>query len=173
MSKKKKILIKKEQMVSISNNISGEMENAKVTVIVARDMLKYKGEPFTLLFQASTRIISRLIKPVTAKLLIHLCAIVDYNNFIPQGKKEMANELGYSIRQLERALSELEEMKVILKSKHPQDNRISMYHINPYQSWKGATKERCKKISEYNKDQLQFPFPKEKASIKPNIEFLN
>lgn len=168
----RKAIIKKEQMVSISNNITGEIENAKVTVVVARDVPKFKGEPFTLLFQASTRAISRDIKPATAKLLIHLCAIVDYNNIIPQGVHEMARELGYSERQVIRAIGELVEMKVILKSKHPQDNRVTLYHINPYQSWKGATKERAKKIAEYDKNQLQL-FAPEKKAIQPNPNFLN
>lgn len=151
---KQEIKVKKEQMVAIKNSITGELEQAKVTVIVQKDKPKFKGEPFTLLFQASTRAISRDIKPVTAKLLIHLCAIVEYNNLIPQGKKEMAEELGYSIRQVERALNELESMKVIIRSKHPQDNRLSMYHINPYQSWKGAAKERGKHIAQYDPNQL-------------------
>jgi DNA-binding MarR family transcriptional regulator len=169
---KKKIFIKREQMVAISNNITGEMDNAKVTVVVSRDVPKFKGEPFTLLFQASTRAISRDIKPATAKLLIHLCAIVEYGNLIPQGKKEMADELGYSVRQVERALNELEDMKVIIKSKHPQDSRMSMYHINPYQSWKGATKERAKKIAEYDKNQLQLFTEEPKAKLPPNTNFL-
>jgi DNA-binding MarR family transcriptional regulator len=168
---KKNIFIKKEQMVSISNNITGEMDNAKVTVVVSRDVPKFKGEAFTLLFQASTRAISRAIKPATAKLLIHLCAIVEYNNIIPQGVDEMASELGYSQRQVLRALSELTDMNVVIKSKHPQDNRITQYHINPYQSWKGATKERAKKISEYDKNQLSLFTETTKKQLPPNTEF--
>lgn len=168
---KKKIVLRKDEMVMISDNISGLMQSAKVSVIVAPDKPKYKGEPFTLLFQASTRAISRNIKPVTAKMLIHLCAIVDYQNFIPQGKKEMALELGYSIRQVERALLELEDMKVILKSKHPQDSRMISYHINPYQSWKGNPTERNKKIAEYNPNQLEMFNEVKKTILLPNKDF--
>jgi len=167
----KKILLKKEEMVVITDRITGVMQGAKVSVIVSKDSPKYKNEPFTLLFQASTRAISRNIKPVTAKMLIHLCAIVDYENFIPQGKKEMAIELGYSIRQVERALGELEEMKVIIKSKHPQDARSVSYHLNPYQSWKGKPMERAKKIAAYDKNQLDM-FPEITKGIQPNTQFI-
>jgi len=168
----KKEIITKSEMIAITNSITGEMETAKVTINVSRDRPKFKNEPFTLLFQASTKIISRNITPVTAKMLIHLCSIVDYNNYIPQGKKEMANELGYSIRQVERALKELVEMKVLLKSEHPQDARMVMFHINPLQSWKGNVKERTKKISEYNPNQLEmFPEGKKLIGITPNEAF--
>jgi len=169
----KKTLLKKEEMVVITDRITGVMQGAKVSVIVSKDSPKYKNEPFTLLFQASTRAISRNIKPVTAKMLIHLCAIVDYENFIPQGKREMATELNYSVRQVERALNELEEMKVVIKSKHPQDNRSSIYHLNPYQSWKGKPMERAKKIATYDTNQLDmFPESNQKK-IQPNTQFLD
>jgi hypothetical protein len=64
-------------------------------------------------------------------------------------------------------------MKVLLKSKHPQDNRISQYHINPHQSWKGATKDRAKKIAEYNKNQLSLFSEETKKQLQPNNDFLN
>jgi|LauGreDrversion4_2_1035121.scaffolds.fasta_scaffold123636_4 DNA-binding MarR family transcriptional regulator len=170
---KKKILIKKEQMVAISNNITGEMDNAKVTVVVSRDTPKFKGEAFTLLFQASTRIITTNITPSTAKMLLYICSIVDYSNIIPKNIPDMAQELKYSQRQVLRALGELVDMKVLLKSKHPQDNRISQYHINPHQSWKGATKDRAKKIAEYNKNQLSLFSEETKKQLQPNNDFLN
>jgi DNA-binding MarR family transcriptional regulator len=170
----KKTLITKSQMAVIRNAVTQEMESVKMTMIVARDKPKYINEPFTLLFQASTRVISRNIKPVTAKMLIYLCSIVEYNNIIPKGKKEMALELGYSLRQVERALNELELMKVIIKSKHIEDNRITVYSINPYQSWKGDISERKKKITEHSPDQLQIPFvDNETKKIAPNADFLN
>jgi hypothetical protein len=174
---KLKPLITRSQMGVITNTITKEMESVKMTINVARDKPKYKNEPFTLLFQASTRAISRTIKPVTAKMLIHLCAIVEYNNFIPQGKKEMSKDLGYSLRQTERALLELEQMKVIIKTKHSEDSRLNVYHINPYQSWKGDMPNRIKKIASYNPNQLQIFGTKElegkKNTIIENTNFLN
>ena len=167
-NKSKKALISRSQMGVITNAITNEVESVKMTMIVSKDKPKYFNEPFTLLFQASTRAISRTIKPVTAKMLIHLCSIVEYNNLIPQGKKEMAKDLGYSLRQVERALSELEQMKVIIKSKHVEDSRMVVYQINPYQSWKGDIKDRKKRISEHNPDQLQMPFEIIQSNNKNN-----
>jgi|JI10StandDraft_1071094.scaffolds.fasta_scaffold375706_1 DNA-binding MarR family transcriptional regulator len=177
VAKKKKPLITRSQMGVITNAVTNEMESVKMTMIVSKDKAKYKNEPFTLLFQASTRAISRTIKPVTAKMLIHLCAIVEYNNFIPQGKKEMALELGYSLRQVERALIELEQMKVIIKSKHREDSRMVVYHINPYQSWKGDIADRKKRIAEHNPNQLKLPMfgidEKNQKQLPNNTDFLN
>ena len=56
------------------------------------------------------------IKPVTAKVLIYLCAVVDYGNVVNKGSDQIAKELGYSIRNIQRALLELEEMKIIIPS---------------------------------------------------------
>lgn len=158
-SKQQKPIITAKQVVAIQNGITGEMDNAVVTVTVKRDIPKYKGEPFTLLFQASSRAITRNIKPATAKLLLYLCSIVEYNNIIPQGTKEMARDLGYSVRQIERALNELISFNIVIKNKHPKDNRITLYYINPFQSWKGEKKDRSKKIEETNPNQLKLPFP--------------
>ena len=49
-----------------------------------------------------------------------------------------------------------------------------VYHINPYQSWKGDIKDRKKRIAEHNPNQLQiFGTEDKKSSIKENTEFLN
>jgi len=158
----------------IQNAITNEMESVKMTMIVAKDKPKYRNEPFTLLFQASTKAICRTIKPVTSKMLIYLCSIVEYDNFIPEGKKEMSLGLGYSIRQVERALSDLEQMRVVIKTKNREDSRMVVYHINPLQSWKGDIVNRKKRIASYtNPNQLQMFIEEPKSSITENRNFLN
>jgi transcription initiation factor IIE alpha subunit len=89
----------------------------------------------------------------------------------------MALELGYSLRQVERALIELEQMKVIIKSKHREDSRMVVYHINPYQSWKGDIADRKKRIAEHNPNQLKLPMfgidEKNQKQLPNNTDFLN
>lgn len=169
---KKKDFIKKEQMMAITNAITGEMEAAKVTMIVQRDVPKYKGEPFTMLFQAVTKAVARDIQPATAKLLLYLCSEVGYGNVVQKGVPQMAIELKYSERQIHRAMNELIEMKVVLKNPNPSDKRITMYSINALQSWKGTIGDRKKQLATYNPNQLDmFPSEKSLIGITPNENF--
>ena len=84
MSKKREI-ISKSEMVAIKNSITNEMESAKITMIVQRDKQKYKGEPFTMMFQAVSKAIAREITPATANLLLYLIPAVSYENLVNKG----------------------------------------------------------------------------------------
>lgn len=171
---KKKEVIKKSQMVAIHNAITDEMETAKVTMIVSKDKPKYK-EPFTILFQAGTFAMGREITPSASKLLLNLCGCVGYGNLIEKGVAELAEHMGYSRRQIERAFKELVKFNVVIASKHPQDKRMTQYHINALQSWKGSPKERKTRISkqrDVNPNQLDIfnEIPQIEA-IQPNKDF--
>lgn len=170
MSKRKNI-ITKSNMVTIQNAITGEMDTAKVTMIVARDVPKYKNEPFTILFQASTYILGRDITPVACKVLITICGCVDYGNKIGKTQQEIADHIKYSKRNVERAYEELRKANVLYKQTNPVDARMNDWYINAYQSWKGSIIDRKKRIQETNPAQLGlFPELPEKA-IKPNKDF--
>lgn len=155
-------------MIAIRNAITNEVETAKVTMIVARDLPKYK-EAFTIFFQASNMALIRQIQPITAKLLLYLISVVEYENKISKTPDELAEHLCYSRKQVERGLKQLVELNVIQKIKHPQDKRSYLMFINPYTTWKGRKKGRDKVISQ---NQLELPFmPKLKELITPNTDF--
>ena len=162
----KQPVISKQETMLISNAITGEMEaaNVKVNVYVERDVPKLKGEPFTMLFQKLGIVTAKKIRPVTAKLLLYLCASVDYGNVINKGPEQIAEELGYSRRNIERALKELEELKVIIKDKTAVDKRMNIIYLNPYQSWKGKVIDRRKQIASYT-DPAQLEMFPEKHSL--------
>lgn len=167
----KKELIRQDQMVAIQNAITGEMETAKVTMIVQKDVPKYKNEPFTIVFQASNYILGRDVSAAACKVLLTMCGCVVYGNKIGKTQQEIAEHLKYSKRQIYRAYEELEKANVIMKEKNPQDSRMNDWYINAYQSWKGTIKDRQKRIAKTNPNQLLlFEEPKTK-SIKPNKEF--
>jgi DNA-binding MarR family transcriptional regulator len=163
-----KQIIKKEEMVAIRNAITNEMETAKVTMIIAKDIPKYK-EAFTLFFQEMNKLAIKRMKPVSGKLLYYLHCIVEYENKISKTTEEMAEEIGYSKKQVERGMKELEQLNIIQKVKHPQDKRSYLMFLNPYTSWKGKKKGRDKRIQD-NPLQLSF-FEKPKELIKPNADF--
>lgn len=167
--------VQKSQMVGIVNSITNELEAAKVTVIVQKDTQRYK-QPFTVLFQAVNIATAKNIRPVTAKVLLYLCSIVSYGNVIDRSSTEIAEELGYSCRNIEIAIKELIEYKIILKTPNPSDNRRSLIVINPMQSWKGTVKERniaIENLLQADKNQLEIPFaelaPKKSNNIADNF----
>lgn len=168
----KKEFIRKDNMIAIKNAISGELETAQVTMIVKRDSAKYKNEPFTILFQASTFAMGRNITPSAAKLLICLVGCVEYGNIIGMSNKELSDHIGYSIRQIERAMKELVGYRVLIASKHPVDKRITQYHINALQSWKGNIKDRRKRLAMQDPNQLGlFTQDEPKKALKTNKDF--
>lgn len=141
-------------MVAMKNNISGELETNKVTMIVERDQPKYRGIDFTILFQIVSKVIVKEMTPISSRLLLFCLTIVDYGNKIPMGINQMAEELLYSKRQCQRGMDELINFKVIIKQQHPIDKRMVEYYLNPLQSWKGKVIERTKRIAETPINQL-------------------
>jgi DNA-binding MarR family transcriptional regulator len=154
-----KKIIEKSQMIAIHNAVTDEIEGAKVTIRVERDKIKHK-EPYTVLFQAVNYATAKNVRPVTAKLLLYLCSVCDYENIIHMTTNDFAQELGYSQRNVQIALKELEEYKIITRTPHPQDKRSFIIILNPLQSWKGQASKRLSYIQSLrDKNQLEIPFP--------------
>ena len=149
----------------VTNSISGAMENAdvKVEIRVSKDRLKLQGEPYTMLFQKLGVVTAKNIRPVTAKVLLYLCAVVNYGNSIDKGSEQIGEELGYSPRNILRALKELEELKIIFRQNHPQNKKLTVIYLNPFHSWTGRVMDRKKKIAAHDPDQLQM-FPDYKSN---------
>lgn len=178
----KKKIITKEQMVAIKDSTGQILDTAKVTMIVQRDVPKFRGEPFTLLFQGINNAIARNIKPLTAKLLLYVCSIAEYNNFIDRTVEEICTDLSYTKKWVISSLKELEDANILIKHKHPTDKRRHVYTLHPGQSWKGEVAKRNKRISELDPRQLQIGFPsgelveqpvKTRLALSPNIEFIS
>lgn len=156
---KKKAIISKSEMIAVQNAITGEMESAKVTIHVQRDIIRYK-DAFTILFQSATLSIVREIKPITAKLLMYLNATSQYSNIIDRTVQQIAEELNYKRNQVNKGLKQLVELNIIIKSQHPTDHRKHILMLNPHQSWKGKPVERSKAIAKLaDKAQLQLQLP--------------
>jgi DNA-binding MarR family transcriptional regulator len=169
MSKENKIVIERHQMLAIHNAITDEIEGAKVTVRIERDRIKHK-EPYTVLFQAVNYATAKNVRPVTAKLLLYLCSVCDYENIITMNSTDLAEELGYTQRNVQIALKELDEYKIITRTQHPQDKRCSIITLNPLQSWKGQASKRLTYIQDLkDKNQLEIPF----AEFTPELNLNN
>ena len=144
-------------MVAIRDGITGELETAKVTVIVQKDIPKY-SDKFTILFQAVNLNLIKRMKPITTKLLFYFCAIVQYENKIDRTITEMMEDLNYSRPSISIALKELEEMNIVYREAYSDDKRRFIFRLNPLQSWKGKPAERIKAMQKLNPTQLLLPF---------------
>lgn len=188
-NQKTKQIVSKSEMMAIKNAITGEMETAKVTVTIAKDVPKYKGEPFTMLFQVVNLFLVKEMPPADCKVLLYLVSMVKYGNIIDRTIKEIAEDLGYKDSQwIQKSLKNLQEKKIILTSKHPQDKRRLVYMINPLHSWKGTVKDRVKTLSFYDTKQLSIfdkdsdnevlelpveKIKKQKQALPSNYDFLS
>lgn len=180
MAKRKEILNKSE-MVALHSSITNEIEYAKVSVRVEKDMPKYKNEPFTIVFQAINSLLVKNMPLADCKVLLYLISRVQYGNVIDRTIKEIAEDLDYKDSNwVQKSLKRLEDQKVVLKSPHPKDKRRFVYMLNPKQSWKGTVKDRQKTISFFNPKQLTiFPEMEEKEvqpakqSLPDNFAFLD
>jgi predicted transcriptional regulator len=178
---KRKEVISKSEMVATVNAVTQELETRKVTMIVEKDVPKYKNEPFTIVFQVVNSLLLKDMPLADCKVLLYLISNVQYGNLIDRTIKEIAEDLEYKDPQwVQKSLKRLEDKKVILKSKHPHDKRRYVYMLNPKHSWKGSVKERQKTIGFYNPKQLQMPFEQEnvngfnnKQALPNNVDFLN
>lgn len=151
----RKNILEKSEMVAIQNAVTNEMEFAKVSIRVEKDLPKYKNEPFTIVFQAVNSLLVKDMPLADCKVLLYLISQVQYGNVIDRTIKEIAEDLGYKDAQwIQKSLKRLEISKVVFKSIHPHDKRRSVYMLNPKQSWKGTVKDRKKTISFFNPNQL-------------------
>jgi predicted transcriptional regulator len=179
MAKRKEIMNKSE-MVALHNSITNEMEFAKVSVRVEKDMPKYKNEPFVILFQVANSLLIGDMQLIDCKVVLYMMSKSQYGNVIDRTIKEMAEEMKVKdSNYVQKSLKRLVEMKIVLARKHPSDNRRFIYMLNPKQSWKGTVKDRQKTMGFFNPKQLQMPFdeePKEqsiKQSLPNNFDFFN
>jgi predicted transcriptional regulator len=179
--RKRNEIITKTEMVATVNAVTKELETRKVTMIVEKDVPKFKNEPFTIVFQAVNSLLVRDMPLADCKVLLYLISKVQYGNIIDRTIKEIAEDLGYKdIQWIQKSIKRLEDRNVILKSKHPYDKRRYVYMINPKHSWKGTVKDRNKTIGFFNPQQIEINFEHPETEIKPtkrglpiNTDFLN
>ncbi len=152
-------IISKNEMLAIQNAVTGEIEMAKVSIHISREMPKFRDK-FTVLFQAVNCAMVKDIKPITAKLLLYFCSVVQYGNLIDRNMDEICEDLGYKRAQVSIAVKDLLNMKIIIKVPNGNDKRRNLFMLNPHQSWKGKAVDRAKKIAEYNPQQLLLDFNK-------------
>jgi DNA-binding MarR family transcriptional regulator len=134
---------------SVQENLGTE---SAVTIINSR---KYpKGVPeWVMMFQVISRELSKKLTPSGCKVLLYMISLMEYSNHIGCNQSTIAEDLEMSERSVNRAVSELKLMGVIISYQDPQDRTRNVYMINPHNAWKGKITKRQKIIKVMDKNQ--------------------
>ena len=85
----------------------------------------------------------------TENVLFYLYSKLDFENFIQQSQKEIAEGLGMHKEQVSRAMKILTSKQIVLEG--PKVGRSKCYRLNPNYGWKG----KVKTLQEARREQLQ------------------
>ena len=107
---------------------------------------QYYGEKI-MIFQA---ILKKAVKELSndeLKVFNYMLGIMDFENWIHIPQKELAKDIGFDLRRLQRALKGLKEKKYIEVYKKGRSN---YYRINPEIAWKGKERAHIKVLRNNN-----------------------
>ncbi len=83
------------------------------------------------------------------KVLFYLYSKLDFENFIQQSQKDIAEGLGMRKENVSRAMKLLTSKQIVLEG--PKVGRSKCYRLNPNYGWKG----KVKSLQEARREQLQ------------------
>lgn len=81
------------------------------------------------------------------RVLMYLYSKLDFENFIQQSQKDIAEGLGMRKENISRAMKLLVEKQIVLEG--PKIRRSKCYRLNPHYGWKG----KVKNLENYQKDE--------------------
>lgn len=81
------------------------------------------------------------------RVLFYLYSKLDFENFIQQTQKDIAEGLGIRKEHVSRAMKLLTDKQIILEG--PKTGRVKCYQLNPDYGWKG----KVKNLEEYRREQ--------------------
>lgn len=85
----------------------------------------------------------------TLRVLMYLYGLLDFENYIQQSQKEVAEGLGMRKEHVSRAMKVLTSKHIVLEG--PKVGRSRCYRLNPNYGWKG----KVKSLQEARREQLQ------------------
>lgn len=160
----------KSKLIQIQKSVSDdlEIEKSKVSVIVQRDRIKLS--PMVMVFQTFAYLAATKLKPATNRLIMLLLSKSYYENYVGMDVKTICEELGITRQSVVSSINELVDNNIVIKLKHPTDNRRHDYFINPLAMWKGNGYTRAQAIKKIDKKQLDL-FPEEEPAklIEGNV----
>lgn len=102
---------------------------------------------FCILNQDGARgLADRKLSGASYVLALHLLSVLDFENWILQSQREMANSLGWSLQQVGKYLKILITKTVIVRAEKCKGIKLLRY--NPEIVWKGVVRTQSKAIAE-------------------------
>lgn len=116
---------------------NGEIHEGVVPVLVGQRVPSPYGVSWMQVNQDFLREFSarRDVTGEVLRVFLYLNARLDFENIIQVPQVEIANELGLQRQNVNRAVSRLEELGIILRG--PKVGRSSSWRLNPNAGWKG------------------------------------
>lgn len=143
---------KKQEFAKLVNDNLPELGNSSIVFVSQKKGVKLP--PNVMVFQAFAYLAATKLKDSSNRVLMLLFSQSAYENYISMDVKTISEILNYTERSVITALSELVKNNIILKIKHPSDNRRHDYFLNPTSAWKGNSTSRLKMITKMDSNQL-------------------
>ena len=110
--------------------------------------------PNIMVFQTFAYLAATTLKPSSNKVLMLFFAHSGYENYVGMDQSTMAEKLGLSDSAVRKAVKELEDSGIIIKTPNPSDKRRIDYFLNPFSAWKGNGFSRAEAIKKLPSNQL-------------------
>jgi DNA-binding MarR family transcriptional regulator len=127
-------------------------EKYEVSVNLRRKKINVETD-WTMLFQKVVLKASKTLQPSSCKVLFYFLGSTGYGNHFECHLETIIEEIQISRATANRAIRELINNNVIIKSKSSMDHRLNCYCVNPDIAWKGQVKLR--KIAKSKLDPAQ------------------
>lgn len=84
------------------------------------------------------------------RIFMYLCARLDFENWIQQSQKEIAEALGMQKQNVSRAIKLLVQKYIILVERKGT-SATKCYRLNPYYGWRG----KVRNLTEYHREKME------------------
>ena len=136
-------LVRKVKDVVDENIYIDERPN-ETNVLIRSGIKRIPLPANVMIFQAFAYMAATKLMPISNQILMLLFSHSAYENYVGMDVATISSELGKSTRSVLRALKELEDNQIIIRTAHPSDKRRNDYFINPTAAWRGNSFTRKK-----------------------------
>lgn len=144
-------MIQKQKITKAIEEVVGSGNDINVGIKKKRTPMP----PNIMVFQTFAMIAATQLSPAANKVLMLFFANAGYENFIGMDQATIQEKLGIKSKTtVFKALKDLEEQSIIIKTKHSNDKRRNDYFMNPFAAWKGHSETRKKAIKMLPANQL-------------------
>lgn len=139
----------KTTLKAFKSDISDLMEkhDIKDDISIFRKTKTTEKDAFIKVFQNGLEFFIEYLTPAGCKMFMYFMVAAHYGNFVEVDQKKIQEKLKIGRTAVNKALKELQDLKVITILPDLNDKRRNTYMINHYVVWKGNPGDRIKSIN--------------------------